>query len=274
MTTNLIVCAPGSDEWREARAGVITASRFYDALSTVGSLTDQQLAYVRAIQGGAPEAEAMRAAGYKQRPTSESVRKALAGEQIEKPSDTAMRYAQLLALERIAKQPLDETFSTFAMRRGIELEPVARALYEDRMGVIVETPGFVVTEDREFGYSSDGFVLGQEGGIEVKTPSASDKVAGVWLDPEPVIAEYEMQIRGGLWLKRWKWIDLVVYTPWLASIGKDMFIHRFHRDESVIEDMESKLFVFSRLVNEIVGRLKRPASAPASSSALDMHPTF
>lgn len=253
-----IACAQGSPEWLAARAGACTASRFTIARSMVDGLTEQQALYVKAIRAGWSEAEAMLAAGYKAKPTSSTVAKALAGEQVGRPSDAALKYAQLLAIERISGEPQDDTFQTWAMRRGQELEPKARELYQARTGYIVDEAGVVLTPDRWFGYSTDGSVYGQKGGIEIKVPSASDKVAGVWLDPEPVIAEFIDQCDGGMWIEGWQWIDLVVYTPWLSSVGRELFIHRIHRDEARIEALERDLARFIRIVNDYEKRLRAP----------------
>lgn len=253
-----IACQQGSAEWLAARAGACTASRFAVARSMVDGLTDQQAAYVAAIQSGKTEAESMLIAGYKAKPTSATVTKALAGEAVGRPSEAAIKYAQLLAIERISGQPEDDTFQTWAMRRGQELEPVARDLYQARTGYIVDEAGFVLTPDRAFGYSTDGSVYGQPGGIEIKCPVASDKVAGVWLDPAPVIADYQDQCDGGIWIEGWQWIDLAIYTPWLASVGRDLFIHRIYRSEDRITALERDLTRFIRLVNDFEKRLRAP----------------
>ena len=253
-----IACQQGTPEWLAARAGACTASRFAVARSMVDGLTDQQAAYVAAIKTGKSEAEAMFAAGYKAKPTSTSVTKALAGEPVGRPSDAAIKYAQLLAIERISGLPQDDAFQTFAMRRGQELEPLARELYQARTSYIVDEAGVVLTHDRAFGYSTDGEVYGHNGGVEIKCPMASDKVAGVWLDPEPVIGEYLDQCDGGIWIKGWEWIDLVVYTPWLACVGRDLFVHRIHRDEARIEALERDLARFIRMVNDYERRLRAP----------------
>jgi len=253
-----VSCPQGVPEWFAARAGACTASRFAVARSMVDGLTDQQATYVSAIQAGKTEAEAVAAAGYKAKPTSSTVAKALAGEPVGRPSDAAIKYAQLLAIERISGQSQDDTFQTWAMKRGQELEPIARELYQSRTGYIVDEAGVVLTPDRWFGYSTDGAVYGQKGGIEIKCPSAADKVAGVWLDPAQVIAEYQDQIDGGMWIEGWQWIDLVIYTPWLASVGRELFIHRVHRDEARIEALERDLIRFIRIVNDCERALRAP----------------
>lgn len=260
----LVHCQQGTPEWFAARAGVCTASRFKDARSWTGALSGQQQAYVDALRAGKGEAAAMDAAGYKQRPSFGALADALAGKKVGQPSDAALKYAQLLAIERIAGEALDDTFQTWAMRRGSELEPVARQLYMERTGYVVDESGVLLSDDRRVGYSTDGEVYGQPGGIEIKTPAAADKVAGVWLDPAPVIAEYLDQCDGGMWLAHWQWIDLVIYTPWLACVGKELFIHRIHRDESRIDALTDDLVGFLRLVNDYEARLR---GLPAPSLA-------
>lgn len=260
-----IACQQGTPEWFSARAGACTASRFTIARSMVEGLTEQQAAYVNAIKSGVSEADALHIAGYKAKPSAAAVAKALAGEPVGRPSDAAIKYAQLLAIERISGQPQDDTFQTYAMRRGQELEPKARDLYQAHTGYIVDEAGVVLTADRWFGYSTDGEVYGQPGGVEIKCPMASDKVAGVWLDPGPVIAEYLDQCDGGIWIKGWEWIDLVVYTPWLASVGRELFIHRIRRDEARIEALERDLTRFIRLVNDYEKRLRAPLDLPLAA---------
>ena len=222
--TILVACEQGSPEWLQARAGACTASRFSDARARMK------------VNRGTKK--------------------------VGDPTEACESYARMLAIERIAGEPLDETFRTWAMRRGQELEPIAREIYMERTGYVVEECGVLLSDDRRHGYSTDGAVFGHRGGIEIKCPSASDKVAGVWLDPDSVIAEYMDQIDGGMWLAVWDWIDLVVYTPWLASVGKEMFVRRIHRDEARIEALEADLIAFQRVVGRYEAQLRgRPEQA-------------
>ncbi len=216
----------GSPEWLAARLGIPTASKFKDAVKKM----------TRASEG--------RKAGD--------------------PHGDSDKYRDELVCERIHQEPVTELFQTWQMRRGQEQEAPAADLYERRTGCLVEPVGIILTDDRAFGYSPDRMVLEQEGGIEIKVPSACDKVLNVWLDPESVIDEYTHQIMGGLWITGWKWIDLVVYTPWLAKAGKDSFIHRFHRDEDAIEQLESDLWAFKKRVDSREAAVRALASpAPA-----------
>lgn len=247
----------GSQDWLQARCGVITASRFSDAISVVGVLTQQQQAYVNALRTGKSEASALIAAGYQKRPTSEAVKMALSGVDTSRPSEKAIKYAWLIAMETIAREPLDDTFVTYAMTRGRELEPRARAVYEHRTGAWIEEVSLILTDDSRFGYSADGF-RDNDGLIEIKCPLAADKVGEVWQHPEHAHLEYIDQINGGLWITGRKYCDLIVYCPWLAPVGKDLFVKRIHRDENAIEELESRLVRFMRMVDAFLLDLRTP----------------
>lgn len=245
----------GSPEWKQSRAGVITASRFSDAR---GRLT-------RATKTGG----------------------------IGDPTADAVKYACQVAIERIAGQPIDNTFATWQMRRGTELEPEARERYEALTGHIVEQAGLALTDDRVFGYSTDGLVdvltddganVSPDGLVEIKCPAAPEKIVGAWRDPAAAADEYIDQIHGGLWITGRKWCDLVVYCPWLRSVGKDILIHRIWRDDDAIDALADDLLAFARVVDRhesmLRGLLPAPttkphqATPPHTPSAMVPEPAF
>lgn len=254
----IITCDQGSRDWHNARAGVITASMFSTARKKVGGLTDQQAAYVTAIRSGKSDKEALEAAGYKAKPKAEAIERAIAGEKVGDFSDAAKDYAFRLAVERISGEALDEGgFETFAMRRGRELEPMARAEHEAKAGIFVERAGFVTTDDGIFGASADG-LIGDDEGAEYKCFIAPDRLRAFWLenDASSVID----QVQGCLWLtgrKRW---HLGLYCPALASVGKELWLKTFDRDENYIELLEEDLVEFSRLVTDYEDRLRKEAA--------------
>lgn len=195
-----ITCEQGTTEWFDARKGACTASRFRDAISV-----------------------------YKRR---EGIR------QVGEMTDTAIAYARLLACERIVGLSLDTTFVTPYMRRGTRVEDEARTLYEMETGKVVLAAGIYLTDDRRFGYSTDGVVLGQKGGIEIKSPGATDKIVGVWdSSADDILLEYRDQIQGGMAIAGWDYIDWCVYTPWLSSADRALFIQRIPRDDEYIDDV-------------------------------------
>lgn len=248
-----IECQQGTESWHAARSGLITASCFADAVSTVGGLNEQQAKYVEAVRSGAPIKKAMKLACYKSAPTSEAIGRALAGEPTEQPSDTAKRYAADLAIERISGIPHGEPVKAWVLERGHEMEAHARRHYEARTGSFVTEAGICVTDDGIFGYSTDGLV-DDDGLIEIKSPIDSLKIMAMWESGDT--AEYDHQMQGGMWITGRKWCDLIMYVPDLETIGGDLFVKRVFRDDAFIDRMVEQLAAFDKLTNQYAGVLR------------------
>lgn len=203
-------CVQGSEEWHAARCGVITASKFRDAVDK--------------LKNGMP-------------------------------STKATLYAAQVALERISGMPSDEGFTTWQMKRGTDLEPAARMEYEALTGNFAKEAGVVLTDDRLFGYSTDGFI-DDDGLIEIKSLASAEKILAIWRNRD--FSEYMHQIQGGMWITGRKWADFVMYAPQLERVGKQIFHQRIPRDETFIETMELELMQFARMVsdNEMILRMK------------------
>lgn len=206
-------CEQGSESWHAARCGVITASKFRDAVELTA----------------------------KGKPTSKST-----------------LYAAQVALERISRTPCDEVFNSWQMRRGTELEPKARMEYELRTGNLATESGVVLTDDRMFGYSTDG-EIGADGIIEIKCLASAIGVLEMWRDGD--MSDYMHQMQGGMWITGRKWCDFVMYAPQLESVGKQLFYRRVDRDDNFIDAMVDQLMEFSRVVsgNEMILRMKEAA---------------
>ena len=239
----------GSIQWLQARSGLITASCFADAISTVGGLDDRQQKYVDFVRAGIPEKEALAQAGYKAAPTSETVKRALRGELTIEASDTAKRYAADLAFERINGAPFQEPHKAWILERGHEMEAMARMHYEARTQAFVTESGLCVDDDGVFAYSSDGLV-DDDGLIEIKAPIDSLKIMAMWRTGD--VSEYIHQMQGGMWLTGRKWCDFIMYAPMLANAGKDLFVKRIMRDDEFIDRMVLELRRFEMMVEENV----------------------
>lgn len=238
----------GSPEWKKARAGVITASNFKLARSRTGGLTEQQASYVHAVRVlGFSEKAASEHAGYKTtvKPTA-NVLRALNGLPVGEASDGAKALAFRLAVERISGEPLDEGFETWAMTRGHELEPEARAAHEDRVGDMVEEVGFILTDDRLFGASADGFRARRAIGCEYKCFINPDKLRAILLDDD--LSDVTDQVQGGIWIADTQSWDFGLYCPALKSIGLDFTLIPVKRDDDFIADQQAELMEFARLV--------------------------
>jgi hypothetical protein len=253
----VVNCEQGSPEWHEARAGVITASMFVVARQKVGTLTDQQAKYVEAIQSGAQPKEAALFAGYKTKPSSSAIERALAGEEVGEYSDAAKDYAFRLAIERINGTPLDEGFETFAMRRGHDLEPFARAEHEAQSGLIVDRAGFILTDDESFGCSADG-LIGNDSGAEYKCFIDPSRVRKFHIDNDP--GEVFDQAQGCMWITGRKTWHIGMYCPALKNAGRQLWWKEFPRDDNYIDAMESDLWQFKLMVDDLEKQLRSEAA--------------
>jgi len=144
-----------------------------------------------------------------------------------KVSSAMAGYCHELLAEKVLGHPLDDATSQF-MQRGTLEEKAARAWYGLQQDVDVEEVGFLLRDDGRVGCSPDGLV-GNDGGLEIKTPNAQTHV-GYMLGE--VKDKYTCQIQGGMWITEREWWDFVSYNPHLPST-----IVRFHRDETFIKHL-------------------------------------
>ncbi|MEI7296652.1 lambda exonuclease family protein [Paraburkholderia tropica] len=213
----LIEAVQGSDLWLQSRSGVITASRISDAISVL-----------------------QRKSGSKNPgdPTSDSD-----------------KYAYEVAFERISGKPYGAPIKAWTLDRGHELEPIARMLYEERTGNLAMESGIVLSDDRKFGYSTDGFLNDDRGIIEIKCPVDTVKIMDMLTTGDT--SEYDHQIQFGLFLTGRAYCDFIQYVPALESVGRDLYVKRIERDEEFIEDMVAKVLTFEKRVTAYESLLRK-----------------
>ena len=247
----------GSEEWFQARAGVISGSNFSECRKVVGGLTEQQQVYVDAMRAGHSESKALELAKYKAAPKmTDKVQKALDGEMVGDFSSAAYDYAFKLAVERIAGKSIDGGFQTAYMKRGNDLEPEARMTHESIIMQSVTEVGFVTTDDGKFGASADGFI-GDDGGAEYKCFLAPEKVRAFWINFDPSIVMD--QVQGGMWITGRKYWDIGMYCPELAPANKELWLKRVERDDDYIELLELDLLRFEKVVTDYENKLRSKA---------------
>lgn len=160
------------------------------------------------------------------------------------PTSKARLKVYQLGMERVAKKPVGDVFNSWQMKRGQELEASARQVYEERTGNIVMESGIVLSPDKLFGYSTDGFIDGDAAGLgmaEIKCLISAEKVYEMLTTGD--LGDYMHQMQTGLWLTGRKWCDFIMYVPELEPAGNHLYVKRIFRDESFIEDMVSKLLI-------------------------------
>lgn len=140
-----------------------------------------------------------------------------------------------LAIERVADDRV-ETYQNFAMQRGIELEPFARAAYEAKTGAWVDQIDFIDHPKHPFiGVSPDG-LIDTNGMAEFKCPESQHKHFGA-LTNSAHVREYWWQLQGQLWVAGREWNDAVSYDPRFPEHCR-LAIARVYRDEKAIKELE------------------------------------
>jgi hypothetical protein len=128
----------------------------------------------------------------------------------------------------------EPSFPNWAMKRGTQLEPLARAAYEKHTGFKVTEVGFISHECDGFGVSPDGLIaasrdIGEQDGIitgvldgywthglELKCPVARTMLK--WLDAGTLPDEHRLQVHASMaasGLHRW---DFFAYHPELVPL--------------------------------------------------------
>jgi hypothetical protein len=169
------------------------------------------------------------------------------------PTEAALNYAFNLAVERISGEPLDGGFQTWQMKRGNELEPMARLEHELQTGLMIQRAGFVTTDDGRFGASADG-LIGDDGVSEYKCFLAPEKLRAFHIDNDA--SGIMDQVQGVLWITGRKFAHIGMYCPALEAVGKQLWLKEFQRDDDYIEELEADLWQFKLLVDEYEAKLR------------------
>lgn len=169
------------------------------------------------------------------------------------PSTSRANLITTLALERLTGEP-EQTYQNDAMRRGSELEPLARGAYEAHTGELVACVAFVLHPVHAFcGVSPDG-LLGDDGLLEIKCPASQAKHLAALRDGSHA-NEYRWQIQGQLWVTGRQWCDAVSYDPRFPS-GLQLAITRVERDEKALKELEAACIKAHAEVDAIVEELR------------------
>lgn len=167
-------------------------------------------------------------------------------------SASRKNYLAELVCQRLTGE-VEAGYVNAHMERGIELEPEARAAYEFKYGVVVTEVSFVDHPSIEMtGASPDGLV-GDDGLIEIKCPTAANHIETLMADEAP--KKYFAQMQWQMACTGRQWVDFVSYCPSLG--GKlDLFIKRVPRDDEYISQTEQAVAEFLKEVYNLHMKLE------------------
>lgn len=215
-----------TEEWRQERAGKITASNFGAAI---------------AVTPG----EGV----YKTGPRKGQVK-------VPEPTLERTRLMRTLAFERLAGIPKLEVGAK-SLSWGRDLEDAAKEAYMVDTGALVEDSGFVLHPVHTFiGASPDG-LIGTDGGIEMKCPHDEQVHIQTWLEgmPEGHIA----QVQGNMLVTGRQWWDFISYDPRMTEPWR-LYVQRIPRDEAYIKTLLTALLQFEAELRAMVDTLRRKAA--------------
>lgn len=171
-------------------------------------------------------------------------------------------YAHQLVAETLLGRPLEKPpgDGPWAMRRGKELEPLARAQYARDNKIEIRTVGLVTTNDGRVGASPDALIIGERGGLEIKAVLDANHV-GIWADGPG--DDYKCQVQCSLAVCELAWWDLYAWHPNLPPVTR-----RFVRDESFITKMNAALIDFLAIRDELLARAEASSWKAREAEAL------
>lgn len=171
-----------------------------------------------------------------------------------KPPPKALTdYAYQLAAERLTGRPR-KSVKAAALQWGQDIEPVALAAYQAETGLLVDLCGFIVHPELPFVGASPDFLVGTDGGGEIKSPESSEVHLQTLLEGLP--PEHIEQIQGGLWCTGRQWWDFISYHPDFPPELR-LYVQRVYRDEPYIARMRDACITLHAEVNEIVNRVRK-----------------
>jgi len=168
-------------------------------------------------------------------------------------SASRANYCAQLVAERLTGVAA-ESYTNGAMQWGVETEAEARTAYQFHADCDVSETGFHPHPSIEMSGASPDGLIGDDGLLECKCPNTSTHIETLLGGKVP--EKYVTQIQWQLACTGRKWCDFVSYDPRLPERMK-LFIHRVHRDETRIGELEGEVIGFLAEVDEKVKALSR-----------------
>ena len=169
-----------------------------------------------------------------------------------KPSASSEKYMHELLAEKMSGKRFD-SFDSFHMKRGRELEPEAANVFSFQTDLICREVRFVTNDSQTVGCSPDRLIF--DSGLEIKCPMHTTHVKYLidYHKDGEMPQEYYAQVQGTMWL-----MDLEDY--WFMSYHPDLpnLIMNVKRDDKYIallaaaidkllEELETNLTLIGRI---------------------------
>lgn len=168
-----------------------------------------------------------------------------------KPSAQAQKYLYTLAGERLAGCKA-ESFQSDWMRRGLEVEEEAKALFQMIRDVELRQVGLVYPDENKlFSCSPDGLM--ETEGLELKCPAMHTHVGYLLAGILP--SDYIPQVQGSMLITGFMRWNFMSYYPGLPPL-----IITVNRDDSFCAKLMVELKTFCEKLDEVEAQLRRLAA--------------
>ena len=169
-------------------------------------------------------------------------------------------YMNALAGEIITGRT-EETFQSEAMRRGIEMEPLARDHFFSSIFDEPRLIGFVrrrLPNGHFIGCSPDSQIGDKPAGLEIKTMKPEKLVALLDGPVGGFPPRFKWQLQGTMLVTGWEEMKLQLYYAADPDRGEPIFAKPFTviRSENAIRRLREQLEVFDYDLHQLVGRIR------------------
>lgn len=169
-----------------------------------------------------------------------------------RPSTTRDNLMAELICERLTGMS-GGGFSSAAMQRGVDLEPIARSWYEVTSGNIVTECGFIKHASIPMlGASPDGLV-GDDGLLEIKCPNTATHIETLLRGSYDTAYRYQIQTQ--LACTGRAWCDFVSYDDRLPTHMAGV-CYRVMRDDDLIATIEAAVIDFNAELEQKLAALQ------------------
>ena len=167
-------------------------------------------------------------------------------------STSRANYMAQLVVERLTGVKAD-SFTNAAMEWGTQTEPLARAAYELKNGVMVDEVAMIDHPTIPMSGASPDGLVGEDGMIEIKCPNTATHLDTLLSGEADKRYTYQQQWQMACTGRKWN--EFVSFDPRMPD-NLQLFIKRVERDDELIKELEAEVVKFLAEVDEKVEKLK------------------
>lgn len=166
-------------------------------------------------------------------------------------------YLGEIVAERLTGQSAASEYLNEDMRRGLDLEPAARFMYEVWTGQIVQTVGLIDHPRMPMCAASPDGTVGDDGLIEIKAPRTHVHIEYLLSGKPP--AKYLPQMGWQCICTGRAWCDFVSFDPKMPPLLQ-LFVVRYMPDIGYLRELEAEVSAFIGEVDAKVEALRKLAA--------------